>query len=295
MARFWKQAGYFFIIIVLLPYVITVFVNGNGVLKLQQADSPYISVERDGKLKEMSLDEYGISVLAKEISADMSEETLKAQAVLIRTSIFKSIQDEGSDTILTKEYWTRSQMESNWGVEAYSENYKKLQEAWEQTAGVVIVYEGKLALTPYHRISNGKTRSGAEALGVEDYPYLQVKECPKDVEAAQAMTTTVISETGFSVLEQDSAGYVTKVTCGTEVIQGEEFRSTYHLASSSFVLQDFDGKTRVITQGIGHGLGMSQYTAEIMAQEGEKYKAILEYFFEGTSFAEVAEILVKPE
>lgn len=295
MNRYVKQAGYFLIIMLLLPYVVTVFVNGNGVLMVQNTGSPYVKVERDGITKQMSLEEYGIGVLAKEIRIEASEETLKAQAVLIRTSIYKSIQEEGSGTILKKDYWTKEQMESNWGMKSYSENYEKLQNAWKDTEGTVILYEGSLALTPYHRLSNGRTRSGKEVLGEDGYPYLQIKECPGDVEAKEAMTTSLIQETGFQITEQDSAGYVKKVKCGEEEISGEEFRSTYHLISSSFVLQDFDGKTRVISQGIGHGLGMSQYTAELMAREGKDYREILSYFFEGTNLEEVAEILVKPE
>lgn len=295
MKKFMRQAGYFLIIMLLLPYVITVFVNGNGVLKLEEADSPYITVERDGQTKEMSLDEYGIGVLAKEISADSEMETLKAQAILIRTSIYKTLQENGTNTVLTKNYWTRNQMEINWGSDSYSKNYEKIKEAWNNTKGIVLVYEGNLALTPYHRLSNGKTRSGNEVFGSESYPYLQVKECPDDLEAEEAVTTSVIQETGLQVLEEDSAGYVTKVKCGTEEIKGEEFRSTYHLISSSFKLEDFDGNTKVTTRGIGHGLGMSQYTAEKMAEDGKTYQEILNYFFEGTSFGEVAEILVKPE
>lgn len=295
MKKFMRQAGYALIIMMLLPYVVTVFVNGNGVLKLEQADSPYITVERDGKKSEMSLDEYGIGVLAKEIDADAEMEALKAQAILIRTSIYKTLQEEGTDTVLTKNYWTRNQMEMNWESDFYSENYEKMKEAWNSTRGIVLIYEGKLALTPYHKLSNGKTRSGNEIFGSESYPYLQVKECPSDLEAEEAITTSIIQETGIQVLEQDSAGYVTKVKCGTEEIKGEEFRSTYHLISSSFILEDFDGNTKVTTQGIGHGLGMSQHTAEKMAEDGKTYQEILNYFFEKTAFGEVAEILVKPE
>lgn len=295
MKKFMRQAGYFLIIMLLLPYVVTVFVNGNGVLKLERADSPYITVERDGKTKEMSLDEYGIGVLAKEIDADAEMETLKAQAILIRTSIYKTLQEEGTDTVLTKNYWTRNQMETNWESDFYSEKYAKMKEAWSSTKGIVLIYEGNLALAPYHKLSNGKTRSGNEVFGSETYPYLQVKECPQDLEAGEAVTTSVIQETGLQVVEEDSAGYVTKVKCGAEEIKGEEFRSTYHLISSSFKLEDFEGNTKVTTQGIGHGLGMSQYTAEKMAEDGKTYQEILNYFFEGTSFGEVAEILVKPE
>ena len=295
MKKFMRQAGYFLIIMLLLPYVVTVFVNGNGVLKLERADSPYITVERDGRTKEMSLDEYGIGVLAKEIDADAEMETLKAQAILIRTSIYKTLQEEGTDTVLTKNYWTRNQMETNWESDSYSEKYAKMKEAWGSTKGIVLIYEGNLALTPYHKLSNGKTRSGNEVFGSESYSYLQVKECPHDLEAGEAVTTSVIQETGLQVVEEDSAGYVTKVKCGAEEIKGEEFRSTYHLISSSFELEDFDGNTKVTTRGIGHGLGMSQYTAEKMAEDGKTYQEILNHFFEGTSFGEVAEILVKPE
>lgn len=295
MKKFMRQAGYFLIIMLLLPYVVTVFVNGNGVLKLEEADSPYITVERDGQTKEMSLDEYGIGVLAKEIGADSEMETLKAQAILIRTSIYKTLQENGTNTVLKKNYWTRNQMEINWASDSYSQNYEKIKEAWNSTKGIVLVYEGNLALTPYHRLSNGKTRSGNEVFESDSYPYLQVKECPQDLEAGEAVTTSVIQETGLQVVEEDSAGYVTKVKCGTEEIKGEEFRSTYHLISSSFKLEDFDRNTKVTTQGIGHGLGMSQYTAEKMAEDGKTYQEILYYFFEGTTFGEVAEILVKPE
>ena len=54
-------------------------------------------------------------------------------------------------------------------------------------------------------------------------------------------------------------------------------------------------RSTVITQGIGHGLGLSQNMAEELAKEGKSYKEILEYFFEGTVLKEVAEILDNTE
>lgn len=52
---------------------------------------------------------------------------------------------------------------------------------------------------------------------------------------------------------------------------------------------------RVTTKGIGHGLGMSQNTANEMAKEGKQYDEILQYFYEGTEMKEVAEILLNVE
>ena len=291
MKRVLKQAGYFLIIVMLLPYVITVFINGNGTAVSQSGNSPYVTVKRNDEERKLPLSEYGTGVLAKEIDADAGEEALKAQAVLIRTSIYKSIQEEGSSTVLTKGYWTRSQMETNWGSDAYGKNYEKMKKAWDETDGQVLMYNGSLALTPYHKLSNGKTRAASEVFAENTYPYLQVKDCPLDVEAKDAMTTSMIQGTDMEVTKMDSAGYVTEVRCGSETVGGEEFRDTYHLASACFTLQDYEGQIRVTTKGIGHGLGMSQYTAEKMAEEGKTYEEILNYFFEGTNLEEVVEIV----
>ena len=67
------------------------------------------------------------------------------------------------------------------------------------------------------------------------------------------------------------------------------------LASGSFVLQKYDGKLRVTTRGVGHGLGLSQYSANKMAKDGKTYDEILEYFFEGTELKEVADIVSSTE
>lgn len=293
MKRLLKQVGYFLIIVLLLPYVITVFINGNGVKVGQTGSSPYVTVKRNDEEQKLPLDEYGTGILAKEIDAGAGEEALKAQAILIRTSIFNSIQKEGSGVVLTKGYWTRSQMETNWGADAYGKNYEKMKDAWDETEGQVLMYDGKLAITPYHKLSNGKTRAGSEVFGEGTYPYLQVKECPQDVDAKNAMTTSMIQGSDMEVTKTDSAGYVTEVRCGTETVGGEEFRNTYHLASACFTLQDYEGQTRVTVKGIGHGLGMSQYTAEKMAEEGKTFEEILNYFFEGTTLEVVADVVTR--
>lgn len=295
MRRFFRQAGMILTLLVLLPYIVTVFVNGGSVRSGQDGTNPYVTVIREEETKKMPLREYGIGVLAKEIQPEAGKEAVKAQAVLIRTSIYKSIQENGSDVVLDKKYWSRKQMEENWGGAQFDSFYKKFEEAWDETEGKVLMYEGKLALTPYHRLSNGRTRSGNEVFQTEDYPYLEVKECPEDLEEDNAMTTTLLQGTDMEVTKTDSAGYAVQVRCGEETVSGDEFRNTYHLVSSCFTLQQFDGQIRVICTGIGHGLGMSQNTAVKMAEEGKKFQEILAWFFEGTSLEEVAEILVKPE
>ena len=295
MHKIMKEIGYILILLIILPYIITICIQGESVSVSNRGNVPYVTVKLEDATKQIPLDEYGIGILAKEIDPTYELETMKAQAVLIRTSIYKEIQEKGSNTILETSYWTRNQMETNWGVREFGEIYKKINEAWQTTDGEVLMYEGKLILTPYHRLSNGKTRSGKEVFGNEEYPYLKKKKCPADIEAKGATTITMIQGTSMKVKERDSAKYVLSVACGKEIVTGEAFRKTHHIVSSCYSLEEGETQTKIIAKGIGHGLGMSQYTANEMAKDGKKYEEILDYFFENVSRKEVAEILVKPE
>lgn len=259
-------------ILVLFPYIVTVLANGKSVNGNKETD------KKDALLKE-----HCIGLLAKEVSADYEEEMLKVQALLVRTTVYKEIEKLGEDILKQEGFGDISDIEGSW--------YKKLEKIWDETEGEVIMYQDKLALVPFHQVSNGKTRIGSEVLGSEDYPYLKMKECPKDVEADRQMESKFIEVKDAKVEKYDSAGYALSVTVGEEKINGESFRDTYGLASSCFELQAFENNTRVVTKGVGHGLGLSQYTANEMAKEGKKYKEILQFFFEGTEVKEVAEIL----
>ena len=253
------------IIIVLLPYIVTVFMNGKDIETNQNS----------------ALDEYCIGILAKEVSSDYEDEMLKAQAVMVRTTVY------GQITELDKELLKKPDLDAAW--------YQRLKTVWEETEGQVVMYNGALALLPFHQLSNGKTRDGQEVLGSEEYSYLQIKECPKDIGADAQMQTLVIPVSGAEVSSLDSAGYVIEVKVGEETCSGDSFRDTYDLASSCFELQSFEDKTRVITKGVGHGLGLSQYTANEMAKEGKTYQEILQHFFAGIEIREVAEILWEAE
>ena len=295
MKRKIKKICAVFVIIVLLPYIVTIFMNGKSMETNQNAKNGYIKVETEAGTKEILLEEYCIGTLAKEIPVDFDSEALKAQAVVVRTTIYKKIEEEGEKAVMKERFFTKSDMKNQWGKSAFQKNYKKMKQAWEETDGQVVMYNGQLAMVPFHQLSNGKTRVGKEVLGSDAYPYLQMKECPKDVEADGQMESRLIKVSGATIASQDSAGYVTGVKVGEETVNGETFRDTYGLLSSCFELQDFEGKTRVTTKGVGHGLGMSQNTANEMAKEGKKYNEILQYFYEGTELKEVAEILLNVE
>ena len=76
-------------------------------------------------------------------------------------------------------------------------------------------------------------------------------------------------------------------------MSGEEFRNKYQLASSCFTLQPYNGKLRVTTRGAGHGIGMSQYTANEMAKKKQGYRKNIKniFFLKERNIKEVTEII----
>lgn len=304
------------VILLCIPYIITVLMNGskmgNGVLK-------QVKVKVGNIEKKVPWEEYFIGSLAKEIDVSYEMEALKAQAVLNRTNIYREISEK-KDVVLSGEYMTYREMEKAWGKEKAKKIRKKLEKVSEETEDCILMFEGKPAFVPYHRLSNGSTREGTEVFGNDAYPYLKKKDCPKDVESEYQLQTLTLtygevkeycspfllavdqkekeqpfSGKDFEVIKTDTAGYVIKIRIGDNVYSGEKFREALNLPSGCFTLHDQEDRIKITTKGVGHGVGMSQYTANIMAKEGKNYEEILTYFYEGAEQKQVAEILLNME
>ena len=69
--------------------------------------------------------------------------------------------------------------------------------------------------------------------------------------------------------------------CGKETT-GEELRALFSLRSAA-VKPRWDGRNFILeVTGYGHGVGMSQYGARIMAEQGSGYAEILAHYYPGT-------------
>ena len=234
----------FLIILFLLPYIISVFINGKNAV--QGADSDNASV-------------YLAGILAGETDGGYEIEALKAQAVVLRTELYRTEKEK--QTILDK-CLTQTQMKKKWGPK-YEENLKKCQQAAQETKGIVLWYHETFAWAPFHQSSNGKTRDVQEVLGNADYPYITAKECPLDKAAEDEIRETICT--------------------------GDQFRDALKLPSSSFSFYESPHGLKIATVGKGHGFGMSQWTAQEMAKDGKNYEEILQYFYEGTELHHIDE------
>ena len=306
-------------IFLLLPYIITVLINGKAVHRNGDNSPLYVKVESGERETKVLWEDYLAGVVAKEIQPDYHMEMLKVQTILSRTNLYRKIEEK-KNAVFSGEYMTRGEMEKLWGKEKGEEIYKKLKKAVVETEGKAILYKEKLASASFHKLSNGKTRNGNEVLGGENDSYLKTKDCPKDIENKWQLQTLELTykevkeyckpfltavdkkeaakpftKEDFEIKQTDSAGYVTKVRIGKHIYAGEEFRKALELPSSCFSFRDNNGIFKITTKGVGHGIGLSQHTANEMAKEGKSSEEILQYFFEGTEIREVTEILLNIE
>ena len=310
--RTMKSMAVFLLLLLLFPYVVSVFVNGAGTAA---GDDPFcIRVrvapeEGEQVTAEVEWTDYLAGILALEMPEDCGDAAAEAMAVLIRTRLYRDAEDSGNP-VPEAPFLTREEMQKQWGTDHWKETYEKYVRAVENTDGCVLMYDGGYAWTPYFLSCSGMTRSAAEVLGSSEYPYVDIRECPLDKEADEAIQTFTFScrqiqelcrdflvaadsgETagqGYSaadleILSDDSAGYVHEMRIGNTICTGDQFRDALSLPSSDFSItadQEDAQEVRITTVGKGHGLGMSIWTAEQMAEEGKTCEEILEFFFEG--------------
>ena len=55
MRKYFRQAGYFAAILILLPYVVTILLNGRSSLAQDNGTSPYVTVKSDEKFRWMNM------------------------------------------------------------------------------------------------------------------------------------------------------------------------------------------------------------------------------------------------
>ena len=272
------------LVVILLPCAITLLLNSrmSRIYQAIQDETKYISIESGDKTEEISLEEYVLEVTASELPADAQLEAIKAQMVLVRTNAYRQLQNGG---VRPKERMSLAEIE-------LMRNGDVFRKAQKETKGENLTWQGKPILASCHPVSAGQTREAREVFRSEDYPYLTGKACPGDKDAPQYRQSIQIDESwrNMEIEEKDSAGYVLRLKLNDTEMSGEEFRIKLGLPSSNFRVEKNGDGVFVITRGIGHGLGLSQYTAQQLAKNGTGYREILAYFFDQTKLESIADI-----
>lgn len=293
----------------LIPYGLTMALTGvigQNTITEEFKSGIVIHSEAEGNI---DLEDYVIGILASQMPIDYDTEALKAQAVIARTNIMRSMEEEKSSeqADLPFTYITKDQMKENWGEKNVEKNYNKLRLSVSQTQGITMKSEGEYIDALYHAVSIGTTVSAKEMYG-KDVPYLISADSSRDVESPDYMTMTETSydqavstlkkrgiavtvdmlKNELKITEKTALGYVKKVKVQDTEIQGDTWQNIFSLNSTNFYLEDYQGMLRMICLGKGNGLGLSQYGANEMAKDGKNYEEILKYYYHDITMNKIA-------
>lgn len=257
------------------------------------------------------MDEYLLGVLRAEMPASFEMEALRAQAIAARTYTLYKMKggeiaahpdaDACDDVNCCKAFKTAEEAAADWGSMAlYYE--EKLARAVSSTDAQVVLYGGEPILAVFCSSTNGHTQN-AGAVWQTDLPYLQSVTSPESdalvpnyysVETfsaddfrsrilAACPTAELSGEPGnwIADIARSDAGFVTTLSVGGVTLKGNELRSILGLRSPSFTVEAGEDSLTFHVTGYGHGVGMSQYGANILAQQGLNAQEILEHYFTG--------------
>ena len=251
----------------------------------------------NGSIINLNMTDYLIGVVSSEMPASFNLEALKAQSVLARTYALKAKQTgkKLTDTVSTQSYIDIDQMKNKWG-NSFNTYYNKIKNAVENTNGEYLSYNGNYIEALYHSTNNGKTESSLDVFG-NYYPYLISVSSEYDKNASSYLRTintpldTISNKLGLnlnndsviSILSYTDGGNIKEININGNNFSGKKVRELLGLRSADFDISISDNNANITTRGYGHGVGMSQYGANGMANAGYSYKDILSHYYPGTT------------
>lgn len=263
----------------------------------------------DNSTVRVDMYEYLVGAVSGEMPASFCTEALKAQTVVCYTyALWTAERGKGGEeyditdsSSLHQCYLDKQEQKEKWG-EDYEKNRKIIEDAVKSVYGEYLDYNGKPAMSVFHALSGGYTMSAGDVWG-EEIPYLTAVEAPGDKLSADFEATVEIStedfralfeegtDTQFSsdnpaswakVLEKTEGGYIKRLRVGSEEFTARDVKKILGFPGISFKGALKDGSYIFKVYGKGHGVGMSQNSADYMARQGSSYKEILAHFYPGT-------------
>lgn len=269
----------------------------------------------DGEVIEISMCDYLIGAVSAEMPAAFEPDALCAQAVALRTYALHHIliqppanhpeADICGDFGCCAAYDDDDVLREKWGGQ-YEEYIAKVEDAVRRTDGVYISYDSEPILAVFHS-SSYKATVGAEKVWANAVPYLVSVASPETEEVVANLKSTVTvtrsdfkstvaasypeavlgddARTWIDSMQFDESGRVDTIVIGGVTLTGPQLRALFMLRSTAVSITIGDDIV-FETLGYGHGVGMSQYGADIMAKEGTLWRDIIKYYYTGVTLSD---------
>jgi len=318
------------LIIIMLPFLIVTYNKTDGKpptpqTNIKQGDTRIkVYISQDKKVVEMDLDEYIKGVVAAEMPADFEYEALKAQAVAARTYAYrKKVLNQGdeqhhgadicTDSTHCQAWVSKNDAMKKWESDKAAKNWEKIDKAVSETHDIIITYNNNIANPVFHANSGGATENSEDVWEGVGEPYLRSvpskgEEIANSYKSEQIIkindfyntlkkkypnikldTANILKE--IKIIEYSEGGRVKTMKVGNITLKGTEFREIFSLKSTNIKIE-LSGKDslKITTYGYGHGVGMSQWGANVMAKSGSSFEDIIKYYYQGVSLTTVDEI-----
>ena len=262
-----------------------------------------VAVERRGAglrvINRVPLETYVAGTLGSEIYSAWNPDTLRAQAVVTRTyALYQRARNNAAGFDLEAD--TSSQVYGGMRAENPA-----VARAVADTRSEVLTFDGQPILAAFHSASGGRTASAEEVWG-EALPYLRSVDVEGEedspdtywrVRYSRTQLARALDPLGLSlgsvrdvrVTARTGSGRVERVvltgTGGSGHVNGRALRSALGdsvVRSTLFEVRRIGDDIVFVGSGHGHGVGMSQWGAQAMAERGADYRQILAAFFPGT-------------
>lgn len=299
-----KKLILFFILLFFLPVVLILCIPKKEPKNLYGSiiSNQIVRVKRVSKdtIEEVPLEDYVLGVVSGEMPISFSVEALKAQAVCARTYVIRKIENNKEkeydvvDTIDNQVYQDIEQLKDKW-KEKYEENFQKLKKIVQETANEYLTYDDKVIEVFFFSTSNGHTENSEEVF-TKALPYLKSVDSSFDAEVSPVFNQEVEMSLSdfytklslpynqkleYEVVERTEAGSVKKIKINGREFKGTDVRKQLGIRSTYFEWEVVGSNIKIKTTGYGHGVGMSQYGALYLSNNGYTYDEILKYYYKG--------------
>lgn len=260
------------------------------------------------EVERVNLDEYIACVVSAEMPATYELEALKAQAIVARTyTIYKittSKKHNNADicdkSTCCQAWISKEDRLKKWDEDKRTENWNKIIQAVNETAGKIITYDDKPINAFFHSNSGGKTEVPFYVWGGIGYPYLQVVETSGEDAYSQYSSEAKFTKEEFvekikkehedfeinldeenciEIIKRDDSDRVVTIKVGNINLSGVETRTLLGLRSANFTVEINQDEILFEVIGYGHGVGMSQTGADALAKQGKNYEEIINHFY----------------
>lgn len=253
---------------------------------------------------EIDTEEYIIGVVAAEMPSGFGKEALKAQAVAARSYMlykltYNPATHKGGASVCTdykccKAYLSYEDAVLRWSKETAKEVFDTIRTAIEPAHGVIMTYDDAVVCALFHASSSGMTESAVNVWG-GDLSYLHSVDTPENEEPVTVEFTSDefisrLKKAGYNIsaagnidITLNDTGRVDFITTGGVTVPGVEIRNLLGLRSTLFSVGKTDSGYVFTCYGYGHGVGMSQYGADVLANQGYTYDEILRHYYKGIS------------